>query len=166
MIEVAKLSDCCFVRRLTEDDAGEVLAICRDNPQFYRYCEAEPTINQVLNDMTVTPPGVDRSRKFFVGFYDESELVAVMDLIDGYPSRDVAYIGFFMMNMRLQGRQIGSSIVSGVLNNLKTMGFSAVRLGIDKDNPQSTHFWKKNGFVVIRETEKHGWPFLEAEKRL
>ena len=34
---------------------------------------------------------------------------------------------------------------------------------IDKANPQSNHFWKKNGFEVIREVPRDEWTILEAE---
>ena len=43
----------------------------------------------------------------------------------------------------------------------------SVRLAINKGNPQSTHFWKKNGYIIIREVDKEGWgTLLEAEKTL
>ena len=61
MLEISKLSDRFMVRGLTEADA--VLALCRENGQFYRYCKARPTMAQVLSDMRVAPPGVDRSRR-------------------------------------------------------------------------------------------------------
>ena len=40
------------------------------------------------------------------------------------------------------------------------------QLGIDKDNPQSNHFWRKNGFEVIREVEIEEGIILVAEKQL
>ena len=90
----------------------------------------------------------------------ETEL---MDLIDGYPDPKIAYIGFFMMDIRFQGRQLGSALIREVKDYLKRAGFSAVRLAIDKANPQSNHFWKKNGFEVIREVPRDEWTVLEAE---
>ncbi|MBR2696976.1 MAG: GNAT family N-acetyltransferase [Clostridia bacterium] len=143
MLEISGLSDRFTVRRLTEADAGAVLALCRENGQFYQYCKARPTLAQVLSDMRVAPPGVDRSCKHYVGFYEGPELVAVMDIIDGYPAPEIAYIGFFMMNRRCQGRQIGSGIVRGAEAYLKSTGKRAVRLAIDRENPQSTHFWQR-----------------------
>ena len=49
---------------------------------------------------------------------------------------------------------------------LKQTGKTAIRLGIAKDNPQANHFWKKNGFIVIKEVEREGWTVLVAEKKL
>ena len=49
---------------------------------------------------------------------------------------------------------------------LKASGIESLRLAINKGNPQATHFWEKNGFVVFREAEKDGRALLEAEKKL
>ena len=113
--------------------------------------------------MHITPPGIDESHKHYVGFYQGDVLVAVMDLIDGYPEGDIAYIGFFMMNIAFQGRQLGSALIREIKDFLKQNGLRAVRLAIDKANPQSNHFWKKNGFEVIREVPRDEWTVLEAE---
>ena len=49
---------------------------------------------------------------------------------------------------------------------LRKTGKTAIRLAIDKGNPQSAHFWKKNGFKVIFEVDVNGWKKLVAEKHL
>ncbi len=166
MIEIGRLSTRFAVRRMGDADADAILRLCRGNVQYYRYCGAEATREQILNDLHITPPGTALSAKYYLGFYEREALVAVMDLIDGYPEQDLAFIGFFMLDIACQGRLIGSSIIGEAAACLKAAGKSAVMLGIDKDNPQSTHFWKKNGFRVLRELDRDGWTVLVAEKRL
>ena len=166
MINLSALSRHYEVRKLDDTDADEILGLCEGNKLFYQYCEARPTREQVLNDLHITPPGIELSDKYYIGFYQKNTLAAVMDLIDGYPEPDMAFIGFFMMRNELQGRQIGSAIIEETAAYLKATGKTAIRLGIDKDNPQSTHFWKKNGFHVIREVDRGGWTILVAEKTL
>ena len=165
-LNVTRLSGRFAVRELDETDADAILGLCRENTQYYEYCQAQPTREQVLQDLRVTPPGVGREDKHYVGFYEDTELIAVMDLIDGYPEPDAAFIGFFMMNRARQGRQLGSAIIAEAAAYLKSTGKTAIRLGIDKANPQSTHFWRKNGFVVIREVDRGNWTVLVAEKQL
>ena len=166
MINVLELSKKYEVRKLGDSDAESILHLCSGNAQFYRYCEAEPTIEQVLSDLHITPPNISMSDKYYVGFYEDKSLVAVMDLIDGYPNADIAYIGFFMMNLTYQGNQIGTAIISEVIDYLRSIGKTAVRLSIDKGNPQSTHFWTKNGFKIIMEADVNGWTKLVAGKLL
>ena len=166
MLDIARLSRRYDVRRMREADADDILALCKQNAQFYRYCAAEATRAQVLSDLRVGPPGKALSDKYYVGFYEAGALVAVMDLIDGYPEADVAFVGFFMVNPALQGQGIGSGIVGEAFGYLREAGFRAVRLAIDRDNPQSNHFWKKNGFEVLKSVDREGWTVLVAERAL
>ena len=165
-VDITRLSSHYEVRTLTDSDVGIVLDLCQKNTLFYEFTKARPTREEVKNDMTITPPGIDPSDKYFVGFFEGADLVAVMDLIDGYPGKETAYIGLFMVNREYQGKQIGSAIVGEVEDYLKAIGKTAIRLAIDKGNPQSTHFWKKNGFKVITEADVDGWTKLVAEKSL
>ena len=166
MLDISKLNERYTIRRMDETDADAILELCLGNTQYYRYCEAEPSREQVLNDLRITPPGKDRCDKHYVGFYQGETLVAVMDLIDGYPEPENGYIGFFMMNIACQGRGVGSSIIGEVSRHLRSIGKASILLAIDKGNPQSTHFWKKNGFQVIREVDRNGWTMLVAERKL
>ena len=166
MIDITMLSNQYSVRRLDDSDADGILDFCRKNTLYYQYCGAETSKELVLNDLHITPPGVDMADKYYVGFFNDEEMVAVLDLIDGYPEPDIGYIGFFMMNAALQGKQIGSAIIQDVCSYLKQIGKTAIRLGIAKDNPQANHFWKKNSFTVIKEVERDGWTILVAEKKL
>lgn len=166
MMDLSLLSGRYAVRRLNASDADAVLRLCMENTLFYKYCEAKPTREQVLDDLKLTPPGIALSDKYYIGFFQNDALIAVMDIIDGYPKPDIAFIGFFMMKKALQGQHLGSSIIQETAAYLKTAGKTAIRLGIDRENPQSTHFWKRNGFTVIREVERDGGTILVAEKAL
>ena len=166
MFDYQKLSSRYAVRRLGDADTDEILALCRENTQFYAYCQAQPTKEQVQSDLRLLPPGVAPEDKYYLGFYQGGALIAVMDLVDGYPQKDTAFIGFFMMKKALQGQGLGSAIIEETAAYLKSIGKAAIRLAIDKDNPQSNHFWKKNGFLVFKEVERDGWKILVAEKTL
>ena len=166
MIDISKISSSYDIRRLDDSDADSILSLCQRNTQYYEYCEAEATREQVLNDLHITPPGIGLSDKYYFGFYRSKTLIAVMDLIDEYPEPEIAFIGFFMMNKDLQGQGIGTAIIQETASYLKMAGKAAIRLAIDKGNPQSAHFWNKNGFIVIKEVDRNGWTVLVAEKKL
>ena len=165
-LEIRKLSNRYDVRKLNFDDVEMVYKFCKSNTQYYEYCGKELSIELIERDLKITPPGIPMEQKYYVGFFEESMLVAIMDLIDGYPNSSSTFIGFFMMNKELQGTGIGSKIISEVLDYLKKQGFEKCQLGIDKDNPQSNYFWRKNGFEVIREVVQEEGTILVAEKQL
>lgn len=165
-IQIEKLSGTYIIRRLTDADVPMLYAWMLRNDQYFKYCGGSTTPERVRQDLTLCPPGTTPAQKHYVGFFDADTLVAVMDLIDGYPDADTAFIGFFMMNKDLQGQGTGTAIVREVLAALRALGYTAVRLGIDKENPQSNHFWRKNGFAVLREAAQERGIVLLAERRL
>lgn len=160
------LSKTYDVRRLNMDDADMIFGLCRKNTQYYGYCGKRLSMELIENDMKAAPPGIPMAQKYYVGFFDGDVLVAVMDLIDGYPDDRCAFIGFFMMNRDIQGNGIGSGIVAETLDYLRRLGILRCRLGIDKGNPQSGGFWRKNGFRVIAESAMGEGTVLVAEKQL
>ena len=139
------------IKGLGKNEVAEVFALCAQNTTFYQYHPPFVTEESILEDMQALPPGKEPSDKAYVGFYEESRLVAVLDLIFDYPQKDTAYIGFFMMDMGYQGRGIGTAIISECAAALAGAGMKKLRLAIDKGNPQSEAFWSKNGFVKTGE---------------
>ena len=166
MIELSKLSERYAVRRMTEADADALFTFCKAHDAFYRYCNAELSRVRILENLRIAPPGIGPKDKYYVGFFQRDALVAVLDLIDGYPRPDVGYIGFFMVNAALEGRGVGTAIIEDVCAYLQSTGKTAVRLAIAEDNPQANHFWRKNGFVVLDKAPMDGWTALVAEKSL
>ena len=166
MIDISKLSGRYQVRSMSDADADDILAFCLRNTQYYQYCGKQPSRELILSDLHVTPPGIGASSKYYVGFYDRDTLVAVMDLIDGYPDENTAFIGFFMMDAIRQGKGTGRKLVKGVLDHLREAGFSRVRLCINKGNPQSTHFWHRIGFKDIREAKRGEETVIIADYQL
>lgn len=155
------------VRRIGEEDAEQVYWLELGNPLYFEFCPPEPSVDQVLKDRKVLPPNTSGEDKFYLGFYNEGELVAVMDLIFHYPNEKTAFVGFFMMNSRYQGRGIGSAIIADSLLYLKKIGFASVRLGYRKGNTQSEHFWRKNGFEPTGiETDNGQGTIVVLQKKL
>ena len=137
---ISQFSNQYDIRKMTEDDVDLIFELCMQNKQYYEFCQADMSREQIVNDLRITPPGRQLSDKYYVGYFLNGELMAIMDLIDGYTEDDIAFIGFFMMNAAYQGKGTGSGIITELAAYLKGLEFTAIRLGIDKGNPQSTHF--------------------------
>ena len=61
--------------------------------------------------------------------FKNEKLIAVLDLIDGYPKKDIVFIGFFMMDISVQKNGVGSAIVNELIDYLTTLEYKEVRLG-------------------------------------
>lgn len=150
-MNVEKMSETYLVRKLTSADTDEVFALCEENPLYYEYRPPFVTKSGIEEDMRALPPGKSECDKYYVGFSDDSGLIAVADVIAAYPNEQTAFIGFFMTAARVQNKGVGSAIVNELCEFFKDAGFNAVRLGYVKDNPQARAFWLKNGFVPTGE---------------
>lgn len=144
-MNIKELSKTYTVQKLEENDISGIFELCKKNPQYYRYCPPEVTKDAIKEDMTALPPNKTMKDKYYIGFFDGTKLVAVMDLIAGYPNEETAFIGFFMMDADLQGQGIGTQIIGEACDYLKD-NFSKIRLGYVKGNKQSESFWLKNQF--------------------
>lgn len=164
-INVSLFSPRYDIRRMLLDDTDTVFDLLIENQPYFLCCGSQPTKELVQSDITVGPPGIPTGQKYYLGFFRDSRLLAVMDLIDGYPEEQYAFIGFFMLRLSLQGKGEGSRLIGEIIGYLQTLGFSAVRLGIDKNNENGIRFWTKNGFEILKEIEKEDSVILYAERK-
>ena len=150
-VEINDLSKTFHVRKLDKDDVELIYNLSCKNHIFYQYHPPFVTRESILDDMEALPPGTSYDDKFYVGFFENESLVAIMDLILDYPTKEIAFIGLFMTNIQYQHKGVSSKIISEIAMYLKSLGYKKIRLGVDKGNPQSYSFWSKNNFNVISE---------------
>lgn len=166
-MKIKLLSTKFRVKRIEEIDIPEVYALCKSNPLYYQHCPPDVTIGSLKEDLIALPNGKALEDKFYIGFYNNELLVAVMDLISEYPNAETAYIGFFMLNESVQMKGVGTSIILDACQYLKKLGFSYVRLGYVKGNPQSEAFWIKNHFEKTGEdVQAEGYVIVVMQRSL
>lgn len=146
-MNIALLSTRYDVKKVSEEEISDVVNLCEGNPIYYQYCPPLVSASTIAADMLAIPPNKTYEDKFYIGFYQNNKLNAVIDLISQYPNAQTAYIGFFMMDKDMQGRGIGTVIIAECLQYLKSIGYQKVKLGYVKDNPQAKAFWMKNQFL-------------------
>lgn len=166
-MDISSFSDHYQVRCLDHADIPAIADLCRGNPLYYQYCPPFVSEESIARDMTALPPGKDLSDKYYIGYFEGRKLTAVMDLILAFPDNRTAFIGFFMTDISVQKKGIGSQIIEELCINLKKYGYLSVRLGWVKGNPQAEHFWKKNGFTETGVTyDTDGYTVVVAHKDL
>ena len=151
-MQVELLSDKYKVHILTNKNVDEIYDLLSKNILYYEYCPLFVTRQTIQEDMRILPPGKVIEDKYYIRFCQDGKLIAVMDLNDGYPEKLIVYIGFFMTDISVQGRGIGTEIIDYLCRYLSGLGYESVRLAWVKGNPQSEHFWLKNGFTPLMET--------------
>ena len=152
-MKISQCSNHYQVRELVDADLKQVFAFYQTNPLYFEHFPPLPSLESLANDLVECPPGKELSDKYFLGFWDKERLVAILDLIDGYPTAEIAYIGLFMVDSRLAGQGLGSKIIAELLSQLATH-FKRMRIGYVESNPQSSHFWSKVGFCPTGEVKE------------
>ncbi len=162
-MNIELLSSRFKVKYIEESQIDEVYELCKGNPIYYKYCPPHITVQGIKKDMIALPNGKTLEDKYYIGFYDNNKLVAIMDLISKYPDEETAFIGFFMMSQERQGK----NIITEVCGYLKEIGFLKVKLGYVKGNSQSETFWRKNHFLKTGiERQEEGYVVVQMEKQL
>ncbi len=134
------------IHTLTEDDLEKMYSLCKANKIYYEHMRFEPTCENLRESMTALPQSRTLADKHFVGFFENGQLLAILDLIENYPDQGTAWIGWLITDTSYQRSGLGTTIVKALCSYLKQNHFHTIALAYIKGNPQSEHFWLKQGF--------------------
>ena len=153
-LDIETLSTQYRVKKITEADISAVYKLAKSNAKYYEYMKTVPTRESLTEVISELPEGASKNSKHFVGFYNADDvLVAVLDLITGYPESDDAFIGWLMVDGAMQGRGVGSGIFADVRAAMKAAGYDYMSLGVVEANAEAMEFWKSQEFKAIGEEQ-------------
>ena len=157
-LDIQSLGTSYDVRRIAEVDISDVVGLARTNGRYYRSLGIRPSrsrLTEIVSDIAV---GVEGAESYFVGFYNEGDdLIAVLDLVCGYPESNDAFIGWFMVDADLQGQGVGSSIFADVRASMRAQGYDHLELKCPKASDSARAFWEGQGFAATGVEEFNGY---------
>ena len=115
-MKIEFLSSVFVVRKLHAEDVGLIYDLCCKNEIFYQYHPPFVTKESIKEDMRALRPDKEYKDKYYIGFFDNETLVAIMDLVLDYPAENIAFGGLFMMNSEYQRKGVGSKILFRFMN--------------------------------------------------
>lgn len=148
-MDINNFSKTYEVRRIESDNIDELLELCKNNETYYKYCPPDPTPYSIRSDLRALPPGKEKKDKYYVGFYNNDELIAVSDIIQDYPNDQTVFIGFFMLKKEYQHQGIASKIIEELVECFQEYQFSYIRLAYVVGNKESEGFWLRNKFIPM-----------------
>ena len=170
-LDVQSLGTQFDVRRLTEADITDVYMLARSNRKYYFSLGIRPSrqrLTELISDVSKTHAEGAGTEKYFVGFFDDDgDLVAVLDLITGYPRANAAFIGWFMVDASLQGQGIGSNIFADVRASLAAQGIAHLELRCPEQSESAREFWHAQGFAEYGDVIDGGdYPVISMQRDL
>jgi ribosomal protein S18 acetylase RimI-like enzyme len=95
------------------------------------------------------PPGKTLEDKFAFTIEKDKRIIALLDLVRGYPEENIWWIGLFLMDPEFRGRGIGRLVVQNLCDSIQQKGAKEIRLGVLEENQPGIRFWSKAGFSVL-----------------
>lgn len=107
------------------------------------------------------PPKTPRERKKVFLIQVENQNIGLCDLVLGYPTQDIGFIGLLLFKEEFQGKGYGRLAYYLLKDYALEMGMKSLQLGVVESNPVE-EFWKKMGFSRINRSRKHIGAKLES----
>ena len=139
------------VRAITMQNFEQVFEVYGTNQDFFLLVRGEKaTMENSIYDIDAIPPNCVIEQKIYISIWEDGKVIAVLDLIEGYPEQTSCWIGLLLVHGDSQGKKIGSKIVHAILNAAKASGYQSVQLGVIENNVKGIDFWQKHGFTTFR----------------
>ena len=118
-----------------------------------------------LSALLSVPDGFDPAGKVGLGLWEGERLVAFADVLLGYPSPAVAYIGLLVVRGGEQGRGLGRAMHDAVVGRVRAAsgrsGVERLRLGIVASNASVAEpFWRALGYEPTGEEKPYRYDHL------
>ncbi len=106
-----------------------------------------PNSSQTEDFFTGTPPGIDPATKLHFGWFEQDHLVAMSEVVFGFPNLDDAYIGLLLIDPAHRGERLGQKMLDHVFAAAKTRHAPRILIAVLEENTKGHRFWSKMGFV-------------------
>ena len=140
------------VVKITENNLKDVLKLMQANTYYYSQIPfPTPSLDTCRKDLTALPPHTDMKQKNYIALYKGHDCMAILDYIESYPSKDIVYLGLFMLHPDYHHQGFGEKLIHTFIESAKASHFSGIKLACYEVNTIGYTFWKKIGFVTERE---------------
>lgn len=158
------------LRVIGPEDVDAVQGLIEADPGYTeRITGYPPGAADAQSLLMMRPEGVAEEDKVVLGAFEGEQLVAVVDLLRGYPKDGTAFIGLLQVHANRQGRGYGGKAyglvqryVESTWPEVRTMRLAVV----DTNAEVATGFWERQGFKATGEARPYRYDKLESTARL
>jgi ribosomal protein S18 acetylase RimI-like enzyme len=159
--------------RLSEIAVGDVAAVQEliesDAAYTERITGYPPGAADAQSLLMMRPEGVGEDAKVVLGVWDGDQLVAVVDLLRGYPNAHTGFIGLLEVHGGQQGKGVGRAAYE-LAEQYVAESWPEVRVlrlaVVDTNAEQAAGFWGRLGFEATGEVKPYRYDKVESVARL
>ncbi|TDW97824.1 GNAT family N-acetyltransferase [Kribbella sp. VKM Ac-2566] len=159
-----------LLRAIGVGDVGGLQELIESDPGYTeRVTGYPPGESDAQSLLMMRPEGLAEDAKVVLGAFAGQQLVAVVDLLRGFPNERTAFIGLLEVHSAHQGRGSGRATYELVQRYVETTWpeIRTMRLAVVDTNAQvATGFWRRLGFEATGEVRPYRYDKLESSARL
>lgn len=147
------------LRRLGPGDEPAIQALLAQDPGFFELTEgAPPRPTEAHEVFTELPPGVPPERKHVWGaFAADGSPAALLDVVEGYPDRDIWYLGLIFVAPAQRDTRLGTTLLASLAEHVVTTGGTKLRLAVVVGNERARRLYDRLGFTFVARRTRTSW---------
>lgn len=106
-----------------------------------------PDDSQTESFFNDAPPGIDPATKLHLGWFLDSDLIALAEVLFGFPNPADAYIGLLLIDPAHRGKRLGQQMLDHIFPAAKARGATRILIAVLEENAKGHRFWSKMGFA-------------------
>jgi ribosomal protein S18 acetylase RimI-like enzyme len=158
------------LRAIQPDDVDAVQELIESDPGYTERITGYPPGSSDAQSLLMMRPGsIPEDAKVVLGAWEDDELVAVVDLLRGYPNESTAFIGLLEVHGKHQRCGRGAAAyglveqyVAGTWPEVEKLRLAVV----DTNADTAVKFWVAMGFRQTGEAKPYRYDKLESVARL
>lgn len=138
-------------------DVARLQALLEQAPRYSQIAAGGPVPADAAAQMlSALPPDKEAHDKFVLGAIENSSLIGCADLIRGYPSPSIAFIGLLLVGEPWEKLGYGSVFLSELCKLVADWNCChRLRLGVLATNGRALEFWARLGFIATGEVKPY-----------
>ncbi len=139
---------------LNDDDIPRLQHFYSSNPEFFLMANGMPVRDdEAQREFDELPPAeIPFNQRYIIGFFDcNNNLIGVTIILSDFLAPRVWQISFFMVATSLHATGIANMVYSQLEKWIALNSTNWIRLGIIVNNHKAERFWKKCGYVEVRQ---------------
>ncbi len=136
-----------ILSRATIDSYLEVQSILDSAEYYYMKVEGVPKMDNTAKKVFESlPPNCTYDDKFVFFVELNGQRIGVVDLVFGFPTKDVAFIGLLLLDQKYYGQGLGRKSCELIEEFSRNHGAITIQLGVNDTNENGIKFWSKLGY--------------------
>jgi ribosomal protein S18 acetylase RimI-like enzyme len=144
------------IRLAAPGDEARIQALLESDPAYFGVTQgAPPSPTEAKDQLSDLPAGKEYRDKLVYAIFDCDEtLVALVDLVRGYPDDETWFLGLLFVAPACRNTGLGSRPLDAIFAEIKQQGARAIRLGVVRGNVRARALYDRSGFRFVYERER------------